>query len=588
MNIEKDQQPSATAKIKTKKTILKRIIKFVIDIQPYKPNSKQKYDETAITKTLSDLSINIDFADKEMANIPETGPFIVISNHPFGGIDGMILLQILLKKRPDIKILATDLIKKVPILDQYSLQFDSSRKVNSIKSGIGQVLHALQYLGKEHPLCIFPSGDVSTYNVDSKIITDKKWCESYLSFIQKAEVPVVPAYINGTNGNLFHLLGSVHPALKTAGDLIAKRNKNIEVRFGQIIFPEELAEFKSIEKIGRYLRAKTYTLDSKLDISKFFTNRFQARKKISAITDSVPNDLILKDIETLRKNHTLFKSGDMTVFCAPSNTMPNALREIGRLREITFRAIGEGTNTSIDVDEFDLYYNHLFIWDEKESKIVGAYRAGLGKDIIQLYGTNGFYLNSLFKMDSKIQPILEQSIELGRSFIVEEYQRKPLPLFLLWKGIIYFLLQHSEYRYLIGPVSISNQFSKFSKDLIIRFLTEYYYDKKMAKYIKPRKPFKPSAQFDTDIILEKAKDDIKKIDKVIGDTEPNNYKIPILLKKYLQQNAKIIGFNIDSKFNNALDGLIILDLFEVPYNTIESLSKELENESILERFNKIF
>ena len=570
------------------KPVLKKIIKFIIDTQHHSQNVKSECDESVIAKTLEELSIDVCFSEKELTNIPESGPFIVVSNHPFGGIDGMILLYALFRKRPDAKLLATDLINRVPVLKSVSIQFDNDKRVNPVTVSVGQVLHALQHLGKGHPLCVFPAGDVSTYNIDSKVITDRRWRENYLTFIQNAEVPIVPAYINGTNGNLFHILGTIHPALKTASDLIAKRSKNIEVRFGSSILPAEVADFTEVEKFGRYLRAKTYALDNKLDVRKFFIPRVHSSKNPEPITDPVSSDLILKDIEQVRKYYMLFESGDMTVFCAPSSSIPNVLKEIGRQREITFRAVGEGTNTSLDIDEFDLYYYHLFIWDDKESKLVGAYRVGKGHDIAQLYGMDGFYLNTLFRIAPEMMPVMEQSLELGRSFIIEEYQRKPLSLFLLWKGILYFLLKHPEYRYLIGPVSISNQFSKFSKNLITKFLTEYHYDAEMAKYVKPRKPFKPNLKFDTDIIIEKAKDDIKKIDKIISDVEPNNYKMPVLLKKYLKQNAKIIGFNIDPKFNDALDGLIVLDLFEVPYSTIESLSKEIDDDSILERFNKAF
>ncbi|MGM0408611.1 MAG: GNAT family N-acetyltransferase, partial [Bacteroidota bacterium] len=272
--------------------------------------------------------------------------------------------------------------------------------------------------------------------------------------------------------------------------------------------------------------------------------------------------------------------------CAPSTEMPNCMHEIGRLREITFREVGEGTNRSMDIDEYDFYYNQLIVWDDEEMKIVGAYRIGKGKDIIAQYGLHGFYIHSLFKIRKKFLPILNESIELGRSFIIKEYQRKPLPLFLLWKGLLFFLLKNADYRYLIGPVSISNDFSKFSKSLIVEFLKAYHYDEELAKFIKPRKKFvvKPDKLVDRKIFIQNEQGDVSKIDQLIQDIE-SNYKFPILLKKYMQLNSKIIGFNVDPNFNNALDGLIILDIFDVPQNFIKSLSKELNDESILERFN---
>jgi putative hemolysin len=563
--------------------LLKKIFKFIIDIQPNE-RIENRESEKLVSDTIQELGLNIIYPEKELANIPEEGSFVVVSNHPFGGIDGLILLSVLLKKRPDTKIFATDLINKVNILKDYLIQFNTDKNVNPINASMGQIRQALKHVGKGHPLCIFPAGEVSTYNIDSRVVTDRRWRENYLKFIKNAELPVIPMYISGTNGNLFHLIGSMHPVLGTAGDLISKRSKDINIRIGSPILPTETLELISYDKFGRFLRAKTYALDNKIDVRKFFIPRIGGTKAPEPIVEGIAKEIQIKEVEKIRKHYTLFESGGMTVFCAPSSLIPNILKEIGRLREITFRAVGEGTNSSIDIDEFDLYYYHLFIWDDKESNIVGAYRVGRGKDITQLYGIEGFYLSTLFRIAPEMMPIMEQSLELGRSFIVQEYQRKPLSLFLLWKGILYFLLKHPEYRYLIGPVSISNQFSKFSKDLITKFLREFHYDESLAKYITPRTRFKPNLKFDTDIILEKAKDDMNKIDKIISDIEPDNFKMPVLLKKYLKQNAKIIGFNIDPKFNDALDGLIVLDLFEVPYNTIESLSKEIEDASILDRF----
>jgi hypothetical protein len=247
--------------------------------------------------------------------------------------------------------------------------------------------------------------------------------------------------------------------------------------------------------------------------------------------------------------------------------------------------VGEGTNKSTDIDEYDFYYNHLFIWDNDEQKIVGAYRIGKGKEILALYGIKGFYINSLFKLKKKFAPVLAESIELGRSFITKDYQRKVIPLFLLWKGIMVFLLKHSEYRYLIGPVSISNDLSGYSKSLIVEFVKTYFFNEKMAKYITPRKDFVVNTENidDRKIFIDSSERDINKIERIIMDIEPG-YKLPILLKKYMEINGKIIGFNIDPKFNNCLDGLLILDLYEMPPDFIKGLSREMNDASILERF----
>jgi len=292
----------------------------------------------------------------------------------------------------------------------------------------------------------------------------------------------------------------------------------------------------------------------------------------------------MAEMDTLISEYLLLKSGDFSLICAPSGEMPVMMNEIGRLREITFRSVGEGTNQSIDIDEYDLYYNQLFIWDDVKQRIVGAYRIGKGKEIIENYGIGGFYISSLFQINPEFASVLNESVELGRSFVVEEYQRQPLPLFLLWKGILFFLLKNPEYHYLIGPVSISNRFSDFSKNAIVEYIKRNHFHTEFAQMVSPRMAYVYNgSQVDTDILLEKA-NDLNKLDKLIEEIETTNDRLPVLLKKYLKLNGKIVGFNVDPLFNNCLDGLLVLDLFDVPVDTISSLSKELNDESLMTRF----
>ena len=332
------------------------------------------------------------------------------------------------------------------------------------------------------------------------------------------------------------------------------------------------------------MRAKTYSLCSRIEVKRFFNYSLKRHPKVEEIVASVDGSILTGEINNLKPERLLFQLKNFAVYCAPSGEIPNVLSEIGRLREITFREVGEGTNRSIDLDEFDLYYHQLFIWDVEAQKLVGAYRIGKGADILHDYGNRGFYVQSLFRLKEGFEPVLQQSLELGRSFVVKEYQRQPMSLFLLWKGILYFLLKNPEYRYLIGPVSISNNYSKISKELIIRFIMTHHFDWNMARMVAPRRAFKFKSQDPNINVIMENLGDINMLDKFIGDVDELNTGLPVLLKKYIKLNAKIVGFNVDPKFNNCLDGLILLDVMDVPKNTIESLSKEVNDGSILQRF----
>ena len=527
-----------------------------------------------------EIGVRFEFNESELKNLPKDGAFITISNHPFGGIEGLMLLKILLSRRSDSKLMTNFLLKKIKPIENHVIPVNPFENKNYFNSASG-IKETLAHLKNGGVLGTFPAGEVSSFQTNSKRVTDREWQQGLLKLIHHAQVPVVPIYFKGNNSVIFHLLGFIHPILRTAklpSELMNRSNKTVQVRIGKPISPKDQQSFSSVNQLGRYLRAKTYALGSPLEVKKFFAGKLRALKKPVPVIDAVEPGVLLTEVEKLREQKQLLHTQkDFEIYIAASADIPNILTEIGRLRELTFRAVGEGTNRSIDLDEFDLYYHHLFLWDKEAHKLVGAYRLGKGGDIMEIYGKRGFYVQSLFKMKKPMDPILRSSIELGRSFVAEEYQRKILPLFLLWKGILYFLIKNPEYRYLIGPVSISNNYSKLSKGLMIEFIKRNFYRADLAEYVMPKKKFKPKyKQVDATALLEKSGSDIRLLDQFIQEIEPERFNVPVLLKKYIKQNARIIGFNVDPKFGMALDGLMILDLNDVPSETIDDLKKDFE------------
>lgn len=544
--------------------------------------------EVFLDKLTEALGVTVEVNDEDLQKIPREGAFITISNHPFGGLDSIILIKLLSKIRPDYKVMANFLLKKIIPIKDYFLGVNPFEDRKSISSA-GGLKESLRHLSEGGGLGLFPAGEVSAYQADSNTIEDREWNASVLKLIRKAEVPVIPIYFKGSNSLLFQLLGLIHPMLRTVklpSELLNKKKRVVKLRIGSPISVETQNAFTDIMQYGRFLRAKTYLLGSTLEVKKFFLKSQKAEKHTEPVAAEIPQEILLKEIADIREDYQLFSMKNYTVYCAPTMKIPNILNEIGRLREVTFRAVGEGTNRSIDLDEFDLYYYHLFIWDDQSQQIVGAYRVGKGKDIIDRFGVKGFYINTLFKIRKAMLPVLYESIELGRSFIVEEYQRKPLPLFMLWKGILYFLIKNPEYRYLIGPVTISGKYTDVSKEMIMKFIIRNHWDVELARCISPRCKYRVETNDPgVDVMVEASGDSIAVLDKLIGDIEPSSDKLPILLKKYISLNGRIIGFNIDPKFNMCLDGLLVLDLFDVPMSTIESLSKEINDDTILSRFS---
>lgn len=529
---------------------------------------------------LKGCGVTIDFDESELKNIPADGAFIAIANHPYGGIEGMILLKILCMVRPDAKLMANFLLKKIPNLADYFIAVNPFENVDHASS-ISGIKSTFELLNQGTPIGIFPAGEVSTYKLDTKQVTDRMWHPVVGKLIAKAKVPVVPIYFHGNNGLLFNLLSLIHPTLRTAklpSELFNKQGHTIKLRIGKPIQVADIPNANNTTQLLNFLRAKTYALGAGLeDEKRLFNprNLFKIKKESKEIVAPTATQMMERELEPLREHYRVWTEKNYEVFIAPTALIPCIIREIGRLREVTFREVGEGTNNSTDLDEYDIYYHHLFIWDTKTSMIVGAYRIGMGDEIFESFGKKGFYTANLFKIKPQFSDILKTSLELGRSWIRKEYQQKALPLFLLWKGILKFLIDNPRYRYLIGPVSISNTFSKFSKSLIVDYITKHHFDEELAQYVRPRKQFKVDfSSIDADALMA-GEENFKKLDNLISEIETHHIKVPVLLRQYISLNAKIIGFNIDPKFADCLDGFLVLDLEKVPKDVLDKIGRNM-------------
>lgn len=526
------------------------------------------------------VGVKVEVNENDFKNIPLEGAFTAIANHPYGGIEGLVLIKILCSVRPESKVMANFILKKIPNLSDFFVAVNPFENVEH-SSSISGIKTTLALLNQGVPIGIFPAGEVSTYKIGQQQVTDKLWHPVVGKLITKSKAPVLPIYFHGNNGLLFNLLSLIHPTLRTAklpSELFNKKGHTIKVRIGKSIAFEDIPNKDNVTAMLAFLRAKTYALGAGLENEKKIfnpRNLFKVNREPENLMPAIAVDLIEKEVENLRENFRVWVEKNYEVFITPTTHIPNIIKEIGRLREVTFREVGEGTNKSSDLDGYDIYYNHLFIWDVEAKMIVGAYRIGKGDEIFYSYGKKGFYTAELFKIKSQFSPVLRSSLELGRSWIRKEYQQRPLPLFLLWKGILKYLIDNPRYRYLIGPVSISNAFSKFSKSLIVNFIYQNHFDHEMAQMVKPRKKFKVDFSKIDANLLTASSSSLKNLDNLIGEIETSHIKVPVLLRQYISLNAKIICFNIDPKFSDCLDGFLVLDLENVPADMLDKLGKNL-------------
>lgn len=545
--------------------------------------------EDAAGLLLEQLGVSYAICDSDLAHIQAEGGMVLISNHPTGALDGIMLIDAISKVRPDVKFMGNFLLGRIEPLKKYFISvdpFDSKERAKNLRG----IKESMQHVKNGGALVIFPAGEVATWQKGFWRIEDKRWSDSIIKFIRSLGVPVVPICIEARNSKKFRLVGKIHPMLRTAmlpHELVNKKGKVVPINIGSAITVRLVKDLDDLRTYGDYLRANVDYLCNKRPRRKLRLRRRRKPlfRKVEEIAAPMPVEAIEAELTKIREESLLFSHANYDVYCAHPDRIPTLMHEIGRLREVTFRDVGEGSFKALDLDRFDTYYHQLFIWDREARAFVGAYRLGMGDEIVPKYGLKGFYVNSLFRMKPPMRPIMEKTIELGRSFIVKEYQRKPASLMLLWRGILYVLLKNKQYRNLLGPVTISGEFEKASKTIIVTHLRQHHFDRKIARHVKPLTGLDGiNAPIDPRLIRNISS--IELIGKIVNDIERNEMSVPVLIKKYLQLNSHVIGFNVDHDFADALDALMLLDLKRIPENTITLLSKELTGIDVLGHFKQ--
>ncbi|MEO1513511.1 MAG: GNAT family N-acyltransferase [Bacteroidota bacterium] len=525
-----------------------------------------KVENEQINKLQNDWGIKLQLHHKDLRRIPRKEAFIAIVHRQSNEVDELVLLHAFAKITPLPEIIVAGTYSKFNV--RLRELYEKTRR------GEASTLTSLLKLDNE------PSIEKAIREGRSLVIvlehpSESPWnlprrqrLKSLFKTIKRLNAPILPLHLQYE----WPIPQSQRLRPLTPGQ---EASHKAILRIGNAISTEDQQAFDKTSRFRRFIQSRIFALGSALEVKKFYFNPKSEKNQQLPIIDPITVELLEQDIQQLTFQNLLSSQSNYDVFVARTQDIPNVIKEIGRLREETFRSVDEGTGMSLDLDEYDLYYEQLFIWDREAKKIVGGYRLGRGHEIFHHYGVEGFYIHSLFKIDQGLYPIMQQSIELGRSFVAQEYQRKRLPLYLLWRGILFFLLQNTNYNYLYGPLSISKHYSDISKSLIIEFVKRNYFDHDLARYLKPRKPFETKEDsIDIELIMDTFQGELDKLDNFIEEIEPSYFRIPVLLKQYIRQNAKFISFNVDPNFSDVLDGFMILNIKDIPYTTIQALKKE--------------
>jgi len=459
-------------------------------------------------RVLRALDIRAEITSGDLAQIPSRGPLVIVANHPHGALDGLLLLDIVRRVRSDVRVLANHLLQRIPELHESCFFVDPFEGPEAAARSRAGLRAAHVWLRRGGALIVFPAGEVGHQRLGGSPV-DGNWKLTFERLARLSGATIVRAIIAGQNSAAFYTAGRIHPRLRTAllgRELLNKRGATIAVR---------------VERSDRPAR----------------------------------------EIERLDRDACLVESGAFQVFCAPASAIPSTLREIGRLREIAFRAVGEGTGRDVDLDRFDDTYLHLFAWDREQQQVVGAYRIGRTDCIARVSGVEGLYTRTLFRYDAQLFARLgAPALELGRSFVRVEYQKNYNALLMLWRGVGEYVARHPQYRFLFGPVSISARYADTSHAMLIEFLKHNHLARDLAGLVDAVTPVRFGGAANRKLAIPGSIDELHRL---IARSEPASKGVPVLLRQYLKLNARLLGVNVDPDFGDALDALMIVDLTTV-------------------------
>lgn len=504
-----------------------------------------------------------------LENIPEEGPCVIVSNHPHGMSDGLMIGDIAMKRRSDIRIVVNEFLHCVRGMRPYQITVDVYGGEDAKRANMSGMREMLKWLRDGHCLIIFPSGSAASWSDQDGRVIDDPWQTNMAAIIRKTGATVVPMHFSGQNGRLFQAVTRLCKEKRSA--LLAreiKRDRRTlhQVHVGKAIPASRLAMLESDQALIDFLRLSSMMLRYPASAANKAADK--APREMADIDSPVAPELLQAEIDSLNpEEHLLYthSSTGLQIYTALGREIPNLLKEIGVQREITFRAVGEGSGTACDTDEYDLFYDHLIMWDPAEHRIAGAYRMGRTDEIVKARGVTGIYNSEFFSLGNEFVNHVKNGLEMGRAFITAPYQKHPASLDTLWMGIGRFVMKYPQYRLLYGTVSVSSDYSVRSRALIYEYLKCHCMNKKLAEHVEAKTP--PSGM---DLLSEDARllptglADLRLLSAMVSDMEDDGRSIPVLLRQYLRLGGEMVSFNVDDEFGSTFDCLVLVDLTKAP------------------------
>ena len=508
---------------------------------------------------LDSFGLQYDVPESMLSRIPTTGPLIIVANHPFGFADAVILGHLIGKVRPDAKFLANSMLLKIPEVQPWIIPVDNFKGEGSERRNLGPMKKAIRHLAAGGALIVFPAGEVAHFQMGHGV-EECPWNTHVGALVKMTGASVLPVHFSGRNSLLFQVAGLLHPRARTSLLLRElcnrkRRRRPIPVRVGEALPFAKLKRFDDHGELTSHLRLLTLALGHQSASSPI------PLESLPVVAREADMEMAGEIARLRASGKLMIEQGNLSVYMATAVEIPLCLQEIGRLREVTFRAVGEGTGQDIDLDAYDQNYLHVVLWDEAAARIAGAYRMGRADRLMEAHGSKGLYTHTLFRFSRRFLKKMDSALELGRSFICQEYQRHPASLMLLWKGVLIWVRRHPKYRYLFGPVSISDEYDENSRRLIVDFLTSQRQPAELRAMAKARSPFRSrlASRLHREITKHPL-NDTEGLSSLISTIEKDRKGLPILIKHYLKLNASLLCFNVDREFSSVVDGLILVDL----------------------------